>query len=80
MHIVKLELTPDEALVLFEWFARMDEQDAFPCEDESERLVLWSLHGQLETRVPETYRPDYGQLVAQARARVRANQRAGGGG
>lgn len=39
---MKFELTEDQALVLFEFLSRLDEQDAFPCEDESEEVVLWA--------------------------------------
>jgi len=46
--LVQLELAHDEALVLFEWLARLDEKDAIPYEDASEQQVLWSLHAQLD--------------------------------
>lgn len=68
-----LELTDDQALVLFEWLARLDEQDAFPVEDPAEEQVLWCLHGQLEKALSEPFRPDYQDLVEQARARVKAS-------
>ena len=74
---MKLELTEDEALVLFEWLSRLDEQDTFPCEDPAEQQVLWALHGQLEKVMAEPFRSNYRELVAQARSRVKANQRAG---
>jgi hypothetical protein len=71
---MKLELTQDEALVLFEWLSRLDERDAFPCEDPAEQQVLWSLHGQLEKVMAEPFRADYRELVEQARLRVKAGQ------
>jgi hypothetical protein len=74
---MKLELTDDQALVFFEWLARLDQQDAFPCEDEAEELVLWSLHGQLEKVLAEPFRANYRELVEAARTRVKANQKAG---
>ncbi len=74
---MKLELTGDEALVFFEWLSRLDEQEAFPCEDPAEQQVLWALHGQLEKIMAEPFRANYLELVTEARARVRANQRAG---
>lgn len=74
---MKLEITDDQALVLFEWLARLDEQDAFPVEDPAEELVLWCLHGQLEKALSEQFRPDYQDLVEQARARVKASFGAG---
>ena len=74
---MKLELTEDRALVLYEWLHRLDENDAFPVEDESEQYVLWSLAGKLESVLSQPFRRDYLELVAQARARVRATQSAG---
>ncbi len=74
---MKLELTDDQALVLFEWLARLDEREAFPVEDPAEEQVLWCLHGQLEKVLSEPFRADYRELVEQARARVRASFGAG---
>jgi len=68
---MKLELTQDEALVLFEWLSRLDERDAFPCDDPAEEQVLWSLHGQLQKVLVEPFQENYGELVQQARMRVR---------
>ena len=74
---MKLELTDDQALVLFEWLARLDEQEALPVEDPSEEQVLWCLHGQLEKALSEPFRANYRELVDQARARVKASFGAG---
>jgi hypothetical protein len=68
---MKLDLSRDEALVFFEWLARLDEQDAFPIEDSAERLVLWDLHGQLEKLLSEPFQENYRELLVQARERVR---------
>lgn len=68
---MKLELTQDEALVLFEWLSRLDEMDAFPCDDPSEEQVLWSLHAQLQKVLVEPFEDNYGELVRQAQMRVR---------
>lgn len=70
---MKLELTEDQALVFFEWLARVDEQGAFPIEDPAEEQVLWRLHAQLEKALSGPFKADYRELVAQARARVRAS-------
>lgn len=66
-----LELSDDEALVLFECLARLDEGAALPLEDEAERYVLWRLEGQLEKALVEPFRPDYVALLEGARRRVR---------
>ena len=67
--IMKLELTRDQALVLFEWLSRLDEGDGFRCEHEAERHVLWILQGQLEKELVEPLQPNYKELFAQARSR-----------
>jgi hypothetical protein len=74
---MNLELSQDEALVFFEWLSRLDEQDAFPCEDPAEQQVLWSLQKQLEKVLAEPFRANYRELVEQARARVKGSQAAG---
>ena len=71
---MKLELSQDEALVLFEWLSRLNERDAFPCEDPAEQQVLWSLHAQLEKVMVEPFLENYRALVAEARARVKASR------
>jgi hypothetical protein len=58
-RMLKLELTSDEALVLFEWLARLDEREAFPCEDPAEERVLWTLHAQLEKLLAEPFQANY---------------------
>lgn len=74
---MKIELTNDQALVLFEWLARLDEQEALPVVDPAEEQVLWSLHGQLEKALSEPFRSNYRELVEQARERVKASFGAG---
>lgn len=67
---VHLELTADQALVLFEWLARVAESDTLPLEHPAERYVLWTLEGQLDKQLVEPFRPDYRVLLADARERV----------
>ena len=70
---MNLELTEDEALVLFEWLSRLDEQDAFPHEHIAEKYVLAiGLLGQLEKALVEPFLANYGELLEQARSRVKA--------
>jgi hypothetical protein len=67
---MKLDLTDDEALVLFEWLSREDKRSAIPVEDPSEKTVLWSIHCQLEKALVQPFKKDYATLVAEARHRV----------
>jgi hypothetical protein len=55
-----------EALVLFEWLARVDDAQAAPIEHPAEWKVLWLLEGQLEKQV-EVFALNYKQLVEEAR-------------
>ena len=65
-----LELNADQALVLFDWLARLDERDSLPCEHEAERQVLWVVQGQLEKALTEPFQSNYKELTEQARSRV----------
>jgi hypothetical protein len=58
-----------EALVLFEWLARVDDAQALLIEHPAEQKVLWVLEGQLEKLVP-VFSPNYGKLVEEARVKV----------
>jgi hypothetical protein len=73
-----LELTDQQALVLYEWLRRFDEANVYPVQDEAEELVFWSLHGQLESALREPFLRDYRERVEAARAHVKAHQPAGG--
>ena len=68
---IALKLTKAEALVLFDWLARTDAAEALHCEDPAEQQVLWRIEGQLEKTLVEPLRPDYVQLVVEARRQVR---------
>jgi hypothetical protein len=73
MDTITLELTKDEALVFFEWLARNDAGKGLPgIEHEAERKALWILEGVLERVLVEPLRPNYTDLLAQARERLLA--------
>lgn len=59
----------EEALVLFEWLARVDDAQSLPIEHPAEQKALWVLEGRLEKQVP-VFSPNYGQLVEEARVMV----------
>ncbi|MCT7372633.1 hypothetical protein A7R75_26885 [Mycolicibacterium llatzerense] len=69
---VTLELTADEALVLFEWLARTSQAHApLPFDDPAEQQVLWNLEAALERILVEPFRSDYRTLLHLARRAVR---------
>jgi hypothetical protein len=66
---ILIELSHDEALVLFEWLARVD--GCLPVIDPSEQDVLWQIEGQLEKNLVEPLAADYKDAVDAARSRLR---------
>ena len=68
---VELMLTQDEALVLFDFLLRLNEQASAPLADVSEKFVLWGVECLLEQQLSAAFSPDYPRLLAEARTRVR---------
>lgn len=68
---VAITFSKAEALVLFEFLARSDENGAFSFEDTAEQRVVWLLLAQLERDLVEPLRPDYASLLRRARDLVR---------
>jgi hypothetical protein len=68
---VSVELTADEALVLFDWLARFNQSDEAAFEDVAERRVLFDLESKLESSLTVPFEPEYKELLAGARSRVR---------
>ncbi len=71
---VHLQLTRAEALVLFEWLARMEAAGKLPVDDPAEEQVLWRLEGQLESMLREPLEPNYKEAVEAARKEVRGSK------
>ena len=68
---VCLELTGDEALVLFEFLQRFDDEGTLVLQDQAEERALWNLHCLLQRQLVEVFDPGYQALVAAARHRLR---------
>lgn len=67
-----IELTRDEAIVLFEFLSRFNDKeytDLF--EDQSEQRVLWDLQATLEKELVEPFQANYADTVKQARINIR---------
>lgn len=67
---VTLHLSRDEALVLFEFFARFDEDDLFRLRNNAEFVAFMRMAGQLEKALVEPFQSNYGELLASARERL----------
>lgn len=68
---VSIDLNPDEALVLFEFLSRYSESDRLETVDQAEQRILWDICALLERVLVEPLDPNYGELLAAARERVR---------
>jgi len=68
---ITVELTNKEALVLFEFLHRCDDEDSYSFVDQAEQRVLWKVEGILEKQLVEILSPDYNQLLREAREQVR---------
>jgi hypothetical protein len=73
---ITVQLTRDQALVLFDWLARTTSSGMpAPLVDQAEQRALWDLESVLESLLSEPSQADYVQRIATARDRVRDNDR-----
>lgn len=69
---VSIELTKEEAIVLFEFLGRFNENnDSSRFDDQAEKRVLWDIECILEKELSEPFRADYQEIVMKAREAVR---------
>lgn len=68
---ILVELTNQEALVLFEFLRRCDDENNYKFADQAEERMLWKLEGFLEKQLVEIFSPDYGRLLEEAREQIR---------
>ena len=69
---VNIELTKEEAIVLYEFLGRFNENDDLSkFEDQSEQRVLWDIECILGKELSEPFRTVYQEIVKKARETVR---------
>ncbi|MGH8058911.1 MAG: hypothetical protein ACREOH_17015 [Candidatus Entotheonellia bacterium] len=68
---VKIELTSDEALVLYDWLTRFNQRADPDIADQAEERVLFDVEAMLEKALVAPLQSDYPALLAQARSNVR---------
>ena len=68
---VKLDLTHDEALVLYDWLTRFNQRDNADFADQAEERVMFDLEAMLEKVLVAPLQSDYAARLAQARVNVR---------
>ena len=66
-----LKLTNEEALVLFDWISRFNEDDKNVFQDQAEQRVLWDIEAMLENQLVEPLDENYNELLKSARDKVR---------
>lgn len=71
---VHIQLSNDEALVLFEMVSRLDSDQGVRFEHQAEHRVLWSIEAQLQPLLREPLLPNYRSLLAAARDRVASSK------
>ena len=69
---ILLELSSEEAIVLFDWLSRFNEVETpILFKDKAEERVLWDMEAVLEKVTAITFDCDYTTLVSEAREKVR---------
>ena len=69
---ISLKLTKDEALILFEFVTRFNENDNKEIfNDQAEEKIFWVIEGQLEKILVEPFMPNYQNIIQEARSRIR---------
>ena len=68
--MVSIELSADEALVLFEWLSTRSDKSDFPFEHAAEQRIIWDMVASLESVLVEPLKPGYSDLLETARGRV----------
>ncbi|HEY7375657.1 MAG TPA: hypothetical protein VIF57_26105 [Polyangia bacterium] len=70
--VVAVELTREQALVLFDWLARFNKDAARSLfHDEAEQRVLFDLEATLESLLSEPLAANYSELLRHARECIR---------
>ena len=66
---IRIELRKEEIIVLFEYLARVSENDLLEAtfESQAEQMVLWNLQASIEKQLTEPFGKDYNNVVENAR-------------
>jgi hypothetical protein len=67
---VHVQLSQDQALVLFELFARFQESNRLGLTNNAEFIALSEVAAQIESALVQPFSPHYGELLAEAQARL----------
>lgn len=67
---IEIRLTQDEALVLFEFFARFQETNRLRLINNAEFIALSRISAQIDRMLVQPFSQDYGELLEAARQRL----------
>ena len=70
MNELNITLSKDEALVLFEFFARFDDNNQFVLRNNAEYLAFSKISGQLQKALTEPFNPNYQVILHAAQSRL----------
>jgi hypothetical protein len=68
---INIELSPSEAIVLFEFVSRFSQSGELEIEDQAEERVLWDVCSLLESVLAGPFLQNYSDALAKARDAVR---------
>ncbi len=68
---LEVELTAEEALVLFEFLSRFAEDEKLEIIDQAEKEVLMGILCSLESKLAEPFASNYKELLEEARCKIR---------
>jgi len=70
-NTLSISLTPDEAVVLFEFVRRFSDTDTLSIEDQAEERALWNLCCVFEKHLNLPMEGSYADILKMARERLR---------
>lgn len=70
MSSVRIDLTKEEAIVLFDMLTRYSETDVLDIAHKSESQILWNLQADLESKLAEPLSESYKIILEAARRAI----------
>ncbi len=70
MDEFQITITEDQALVLFEFFARFEDKERLYFVHPAEYLALMKIAGQIDKTTSAMFKTSYGELLKEAKDRI----------
>ena len=68
---IQINLSKDEAIILFEFLSRFSNEEILEIEDQAEARVLWNILCNLEKILAEPLSEKYTEILETAREKIR---------